>query len=181
MKVDENHPLADTAAAVMLANALAQERRDGRSLRKLAVVLGYKQAVVLSHMATGRAPIPINRAADLAEVLEMDRAAFIRAVLRQRHPDINWQDIMASPGVDDASDFVMNLEISAGGSLDDLTPDQAMVMREVAADRSAARRWLSVHEIGAIELLRELLPNLARQGLTAADREAVRTALSRKN
>lgn len=42
----------------------------------------------------------------------------------------------------------------------------------------AARRWLSAHEIGAIELLRELRPDLARQGLTAVDREAVRTALS---
>ncbi len=42
----------------------------------------------------------------------------------------------------------------------------------------AARRWLSVHEIGAIELLRELRPDLARQWLTAADREAVHAALN---
>lgn len=180
MKVDENHPLADSAATVMLANALAQERRYGRSLRRLAVVLGYKQAVVLSHMATGRVPIPIDRAGDLAEVLEMDKAAFIKAVLRQRHPDVNWQEIMASPGVDSTSDFVMNLEISAGGSLDELTSDHTMVMREVAAERQPARRWLSVHEIGAIELLRELRPDLSRQGLSASDREAVHAALSRQ-
>ena len=44
----------------------------------------------------------------------------------------------------------------------------------------AARRWLSVHEIGAIELLREPRPDLACQGMTAVDREAVHAALSRQ-
>lgn len=53
---------ADTAAAKMLLSGLERARDQmGLSVRQLAKSLGYKQAVVLSHMATGRAPIPIDR------------------------------------------------------------------------------------------------------------------------
>ena len=61
------HQYASTSAAQMLAHGLrsaSQER--GTSLREIGRRLKYKQPVVLSHMATGRVPIPLDRAAAIA-------------------------------------------------------------------------------------------------------------------
>ena len=50
----------------MLRAALDRAQREQRlSIRKLGQRLGYKQATVLSHMATGRVLVPLERAADL--------------------------------------------------------------------------------------------------------------------
>ena len=57
--LDNTYAYADSDAARMLASGLqrASEER-GLSIRQLGKLLKYKQAVVLSHMATGRVPIP---------------------------------------------------------------------------------------------------------------------------
>jgi hypothetical protein len=146
--------LADSEATRMLAAALMRASKErGLSLRKIGPKLGYKQAVVLSHMATGRVPIPIDKAEKLAQILEIDPARFLKAVLRQRHPDVNLSLLS------DASDAFENssyqeLAVRFGQMGNDLTEEQYAVMKEVAADRHPRRRWLSPEEAAAIEALR---------------------------
>lgn len=170
-----DYPYADTPAARMLSSGLQQTvARTGMSVRQLGKTIGYKQAVVLSHMALGRVPIPIDRAMDLAEALEIDPRRFLAAVLNQRHPDIDWSLL----GADDAVQSVSLItELTAGRLPDELTPGQRRVIREAAADTQAQRRWLTVHEASAVDLLRELRPTMQQHGLGRSDLEAIRRAL----
>src|SRR5688572_16263254 len=85
------HRWAETLAARMLASGLkvaALER--GLSLRAIGGRLEYKQPVVLSHMATGRVPIPLDRALDIAREVGLPDKPFLEAVLQQRHPGVDW-------------------------------------------------------------------------------------------
>ena len=146
---------ADTLAAKMLLSGLERARSHmGLSARQLAKSLGYKQAVVLSHMATGRAPIPIDRAEQIAAALEIDAGKFLRAVLDQRHPEVSWELVSADAGAAATDNLATQLEIILNAPLSDLTSEQRRVLREVAADRSPGRRWLSVHELPLIETMR---------------------------
>ena len=82
MTRDINPKLVDSDAVRMLSAALAIASRErGLSLRKAGALLNYRQPVVLSHMATGRAPIPIDKAEEIADVLGMDPAEFLKAVV----------------------------------------------------------------------------------------------------
>lgn len=172
--------LADSQAARMLSDGLARASKErGLSLRKVATLLGYKQAVVLSHMTSGRVPIPIDRAEDIAEVLDIDPADFLEAVVKQRHPDVSWS-LMGTQQVGDDG-LVHELAVSLGKPLRDLSPEQRSVMREVAAEQNPRRRWISVHELVAIDLLRELRPTISAHGLEAAELSAIRQAFGRKN
>jgi len=173
-------PYLDTKASRMLASGIQRANvRDGISLRQLGKQLGYKQAVVLSHMASGRVPIPINRAQELAAAVEIDQKTFLAAVLGQRHPEVDWALITEAPA---SGDTRLNLtaELTGGRAVEELTPGQRAVMREVAADPQAPRRWLSVHEVGAVDMLRELRPGMAREGLALADQRALRDALGKR-
>lgn len=179
MTQPDDFPLARTAATRMLAEGIQHTlSREGISLRSLGKEFGYKQAVVLSHMASGRVPIPIDRSIAFAERLGIDPTAFLTAVLEQRHPDIDWSRL----GIQDHNDtnrFFLMTDLTGGREHDELTPGQRKVMREVAADNRAERRWLSPHEISAIELLREWRPAMVEYGLSPADREVLRTCLAR--
>lgn len=167
------------AAAIQRANEV-----KGLSVRQLAKQLDYKQAVVLSHMANGKAPIPIDRAEDLARELEMDAKSFLRAVVEQRHPGVSWG--LITNGSEDAQGDRLGRQLEAilGASLDGLNAEQRRVMREVASDPSPERRWLSVHEIPAYRALRErrlrdeevdeILAELAERDEGAAERKARR-------
>lgn len=147
---------ADTHAAKMLAWAIQRANEErGLSVRKLAKQLGYKQAVVLSHMANGKAPIPIDRAEDLAQALAMDAKGFLRAVVEQRHPRVTWNLMGAESGLANEDPLARQLEAILGGSLESLNAEQRHVMREVASDVSPQRRWLSVHELPAYQAFRE--------------------------
>lgn len=172
---DESYPHRDTAAARMLSEGLARASAErGVGLRQVAKEIGYRQAVVLSHMALGRVPIPIDRADQLAEHLGLEPAAFIRAVLQQRHPDVNWSGLFdRAESSSPSTELVEALEAIAGKPMDELSTEQKRVMREVAADQSPARRWLSVHEVAAIELLRRLVPNLTNDGLSRSDARTI--------
>ncbi|MCM8729350.1 hypothetical protein ACFO8O_00010 [Hephaestia sp. GCM10023244] len=171
-----DYPYADTPAARMLSSGLQQTvARTGMSIRQLGKAMGYKQAVVLSHMALGRVPIPIDRATDLADALEIDPRDFLAAVLDQRHPDINWSLLGASDAV---QSMPLVTELTAGRLLDELTPGQRQVIREAAADTQAQRRWLTVHETGVVDLLRELRPSMQQHGLSRSDLRAIRQALA---
>jgi transcriptional regulator with XRE-family HTH domain len=171
-----SHDYAGTRAARMLASALRRKSEDdGVSLRQLAKILGYKQAVVLSHMAHGRVPIPVDRAPDLARVLGLSARDFLLAVLEQRHTDVNWGLVTS---IDD--DFVEELTAIAGKPLRSLPTDQKNVLREAVADPRAPIRWLSIAELGAVELIRELRPHINTEGLDGEDRNSIRRALKPK-
>lgn len=170
----------DSVAARMLVDGLANAASErGLSQRALAKLLGYKQSVVLSHMALGRVPIPLERAAQLADLLAIDKRDFLVAVLEQRLPDVGWSEIIAPRTAScQGGDFVASLEIIARGSLDDLTATQKAVMREVARDTYAGERWLSVHEVPTVALLRSLRPKIVTDGLLAGEQGAIRAALA---
>ena len=178
MTRDIDPVLAESHAARLLSEGLgrASEVR-GLSQRKIAGMLGYKQAVVLSHMASGRVPIPIDRAEDIAAVLEIDVAEFLRAVLRQRHPSVSWSLLTAQS--ESADPIVNELAVSLGKPVNRLSQEQRGVMREVAADPRPRRRWLTVHELTAVSALREVRPNMSLEGLTEPELESIREVLKR--
>ena len=178
MSTTADFPFADTPAARILSSALEQMKaRTGKSLRQVGKELGYRQAVVLSHMASGRVPIPIDRVPSLAAGLAVDEQAFLRAVLRQRHPNVEWAAPPDDQSASSSTSFLMAKELTAGRHINELNPGQRAVIREAAADGQAERRWLTVHEVAAIELLRSLRPSLKRDGLGSADQQALKRAL----
>ena len=179
-KPDVQVAYKDSAAARLLSVGLANAASErGLSQRALAKQLGYKQSVVLSHMALGRVPIPLERAAQFADLLLLDKREFVTAVLVQRLPEIDWAELLSSgPAPTKASDLASSLEVIAPGSLDALSLGQKAVIREAAADRHAEERWLSVHEVPAIALLRALRPNMVSEGLSREDHEAITEALT---
>ena len=171
--------LVESPATHMLAEGLARASQErGLSLRKVGALLGYKQAVVLSHMATGRVPIPIDRAEEIARVLEIDPAIFLEAVVKQRHPEVSWSLLGSS---DDVDVIVHELAVSLGKPLRELTGEQRAVMREVVAEQRPRRRWLSVHELTTVDMLRDMRPAMGSQGLEASDLNAIRKVLTRND
>lgn len=169
---------ADTAAAKMLVAALDRARdQRGLSIRQLAKNLGYKQAVVLSHMATGRTPIPLDRAEQIATALEINPGKFLRAVLDQRHPEVRWELITAAAAATQTDSLAAQLEIILNAPLSDLNSDQRRVMREVAAERSPGRRWLSVHELPLVEALRARRKGHDDAGLSGEEIDALLSSL----
>ncbi len=170
---DEAYPNADSRAARMLSEGLQRLASEhGKSLRRVAQELGFKQATVLSHMATGRMPIPIDRAIELAEAVLLPVREFALAVLEQRHPTVHWRLVAAADPV------LADLETYAGQPIDMLPPDQLRVIREAAADPNAPRRWMTLLETPVMELVRELRPEVAVHGLSGADRDRLMLALS---
>ncbi|MBQ1500355.1 MAG: hypothetical protein IIZ38_18765 [Sphingomonas sp.] len=162
-------PHRESGAALMLTEALRRKHDEGIGLRQVAQQLKYKQAVVLSHMATGRVPIPVDRALCLAEVLGLDPKLFLAAVLKQRFPSIPWKDYglleSASPSGAEAV------------SVDQLTEQQKVILREMLRDRDPEERWLTIAEVSAVNMLRALRPHMRSQGLSAADIQAIRDGL----
>ena len=165
--------LADSLAARMLSDALVRASTErGLSMRKIGAMLGYKQAVVLSHMTTGRVPIPVERAEEIAQLLQIDPAAFLGAILKQRHPNVNWA-LLDGQGSLTADDISHELAVILGKPIRDLNEEQRAVMREVAAEPTPRRRWLSVHELTAMETIRETRPTVRSEGLSSSDRDAI--------
>lgn len=155
MTTKNDFPFAESPAAQMLADAIHRRQVEGISLRRTAAELNYRQAVVLSHMLTGRVPIPIERATQFAKHLGMNERQFLQAVLEQRMPDIAWSEMFATTCNQTSSSLAARLETIAGKPLDELTDDQKYVMREVAGTPEPGRRWLTVHELPLIEMIRE--------------------------
>lgn len=175
-----DYPYAHTRAAVMLSAAIdaMKERGDG-SLRQIAGRLGYKSAVVLSHLRTGRLPIPIDRVSDIARATKMDEGRFLLAVLEQRHPDVDFLSLLATEAGTKAKNDQRNDAVQAliGKAAPDLNRDQVGVIREVAADPAPRKRWCGVNEALVLDFLRTELPEIARNGLTAKDQQTLKTAL----
>lgn len=94
MRNENEYPLWNTRARRMFAKGLEELERTGISQRTLAKTLGYKSSVVISHMANGRAPIPIGRTMDFVRHIPLEPAEFLMAVLEQRYPDIDFQKVL---------------------------------------------------------------------------------------
>jgi hypothetical protein len=172
-----DYPLQGTRAQVMLDEAMRRAQAAGRSQRAVAQELGYKSSVVLSHMASGRVPIPVDRAPEMAAKLGMDTAAFVLAVLEQRYPDFDFRSLFNISYSSDRT--VAKLEAIAGCSLDDLPAETRSMLEEVVAARHPRRRWLSPAEVSTMELVRDLRPDGSVGGLPDEDREAIARALGR--
>ena len=165
-------PYAESEAAMLLAGAIAERARERISLRELGRRLEYKQPVVLSHMATGRVPVPIDRAIEIARTVGLSPRKFLQSVLEQRHPDVDWSILIEATEA-----FAAELETIAGKPLDELPSDLKGVLREAVIDPQPLRRWLSAAEIPVIDLVRELRPHVPTEGLSSRDKKAVREAL----
>lgn len=148
----------------------ASERK--LSLRQIGKRMRYSQPVVLSHWATGRTPIPIDRAIEVAREVGLPREQFLGAVLRQRHPDVEWGLITGQ-----RDHLLQALEKAAGKPLSALGAGHQRVLREVVKDSKPEERWLSISEVAVVKFLRELFPEMRTSGLSEGDREALRLAV----
>lgn len=168
-----DYPFAGSAAAQMLREAIDRKKKDGISLRALARQLGYKQPTVVSHMASGRAPIPLERVHDLAVAMQIDEANLALAVLAQRYPSTEWASLLThGPSPDPAgADLLWKIEGALGGPISGLNADQIKVIIEVVTTQEPSRRWLSPLEAPTIELLRRIIPNFREQGLSKGEHE----------
>lgn len=170
-------PYAATAAAKMLADGLrtaSQER--GLSLREIGRRLNYSQPVVLSHMATGRVPVPIDRALAIAAEVGLPEKEFLLAVLQQRHPDVSWGLVTGS-----ADPVETELEKIAGKPLSALSLGHQRVLRGVVRDSHPEERWLAIPEVAAVRLLRKRFPKLQTEGLDPRDRARLAELLNEVN
>jgi hypothetical protein len=164
-----------TRAAQMLAEGLRRASSErGLSVRQLGKKLNYKQAVVLSHWATGRVPIPIDRAVEVAHEVGLPEREFLLAVLEQRHAEVDWKLIT---GFND--DLIEDLEDIAGQPLATLSPEHQQVMKEVVAESRPQRRWLTLSEVPVMEAIREQAPYVRSDGLPRGTIERLATALRR--
>lgn len=172
-------PFADTNAARMLSAAIHRKKQEGTSLRGLARQLRYKQATVLSHMANGRIPIPLERVHDLAETLVLDEGEFAVAALTQRFPATDWRSLLPADRsqVAQAGEFLWKVEGAAGKPVTELSEEQIRIIMEVAATPEPARRWLSTPELRVLEMIRRERPNLTTYGLDMSDYHGIEALL----
>jgi hypothetical protein len=171
----DDYDYKDTRAAQMLAEGLRRASSErGISVRQLGKRLNYKQAVVLSHWATGRVPIPIDRAVEVAHEVGLPEREFLLAVLEQRHGEVDWNLIT---GFKD--DLVEDLEDIAGKPLSTLSPAHQSIMKEVVAEASPQRRWLTVNEVPVMQAIREQVPYVRSDGLPRGLIQKITAALRR--
>lgn len=169
----DDYEYKDTRAAQMLAEGLRRASAErGLSVRQLGKKLNYKQAVVLSHWATGRVPIPIDRAVEVAREVGLPEREFLLAVLEQRHSEVDWNLIT---GFQD--DLVEDLEAIAGKPLSTLPAEHQQVMKEVVAEVQPRRRWLTLSEVPVMEAIREQVPYVRSDGLPRRLVETITAAL----
>jgi hypothetical protein len=176
---ESEFPFRGTAATEMLKQGLLKAASErGLSTRAAARELGYKATVVISHMATGRVPIPLDRAFEIAEVIGLDPRPFYIAVLEQRHPD-SAEILSLDSDVRMATDsFAAELQMIAGCSLNELPDEHKAVMREVISERHPRRRWLSLAELSVVATLRRYRPRLAEAGLTPNELDRIGSLLA---
>lgn len=157
----------------MLAAGLRSAAKErGLSLREIGRRLHYRQPVVLSHMASGRVAVPTDRAVDIAKEVGLPAGPFLQAVLRQQHPTVEWALIT------ETTDLLMaDLENAAKKPLHQLSIVHRRVLKEVVADDKPQERWIAESEVFALKYLRQVFPNLSKNGLSEADRETLDLAL----
>ena len=175
---ESDYPLANTDATKMLGSGLERLHAEhGLTQRDVASRLNYKTSVVLSHMALGRVPIPIDRVNDIARVLGLDASRFLLAVLKQRHPGMDFESLLGIQ-MPQESALASELEALAGSSLDDLPRETKQILREVVGAAQPERRWLSAAELPAMEILRRHYPTLTSDGLAPDEHRRFTTWLN---
>jgi hypothetical protein len=126
-------------------------------------------------MASGRIPIPLERAEEIANVLDINPRGFIKMVLKQRYPN------MPLPVEDDVTNHLAFIgeinRTSVDLDLSSATPSQLRIVREVLWDDRASERWLSPHEVFFVNLIRKLRPDVTKDGLSFDDLQKLRLAL----
>jgi len=180
--IADEFPYAETKAAEMLRHALWElKNRHRRSARDVAKALGYKQPVVISHMASGRVAIPLEKAEAIAQETGLPTDEFLLSSIEQK---IDRVRVFLKPYTASSPTFSMHFatEVAdiAGTSLDDLNDEQKMVIREVASDPRPGRRWLSTSEIRLVNSLREAIPSLRDKGISEDLWVAILEAISKK-
>jgi len=153
-------PYAGTRAAAMLKEALARYTSQHKGgLRALAGVIGMNQATVLSHMATGRIGIPLDRVQQFAEVLDLNVEAFSLAVIEQREPAMLslLQSVyrVETEGTDSAERAGLIREIRAAKVL---SPRQISLIRDIVRDPELSTRVVTGRESELIWKIREARP-----------------------
>jgi hypothetical protein len=152
---ENDFPYGGTRAAYMLKLGLDRAKQErGVSIRTLGKRLGYRQATVLSHMASGRVPVPFERAPEMARQLDLNVAEFLVAILEQRMPeagDVLLPYISCAPRT---TGWLHELETVAGTTLDALPDEHRAVLMEVVSDRAPRRRWLSLAELAIVTEMR---------------------------
>lgn len=172
-------PYGDTEARRLLAGALDRAQKErGWSQRDVAARLGYRSSVVLSHMAGGRIPIPIDRAPEIARVLDLEFAPLTVAILKQRFPDIDF-DALFGVHAAQPSRIVAELEALAGTPLDELPREKHDLLRQVVWGPDPGRQWLALSEVTAVEALREAFPEMRERGLNSVERMRLMACLGR--
>lgn len=160
---DATFPFANSDATIMLRSALDRyTATPGKSLRKLGIDLGYKNAVILSHMSLGRVPIPLDRADEFARILDLNAAEFVAKVLLQRHPNA-YQALQLAP----------TPSATHGFPIPPQTPEHERIALEVLRDFRPQQRWLSIQECLAVEKIRNAKPTFSTAGLTDDELERV--------
>lgn len=179
----EGRLLEGTRAARMMAAAideLGKPQNGGKSARQLSAELGYKSSVALSHMATGRAPIPIDRALAYAKKLKVDPAEFLLATLEQRFPDIDFMRILVGKKKDlatgtDAEELVADdLRSAAGCALSEIPEATLRLLTDLLNDRDPQRRVLSHDELAIMDIFRKERPDLVAETLSGEQRKKLR-------
>jgi hypothetical protein len=167
---------ADSAAARMLFQGLRRASSErGLSVRQIGKNLNYKQAVVLSHWASGRVPIPLDRAVEVARAVGLPEREFLLAVMEQRHPEVEWELVTSLK-----DDFLQDLEAIAGEPLSMLSTEHRQVMKEVVAEAQPQRRWLTLGELPVMEAIRAQAPYVRSDGLPRREVEQVAKAIRKK-
>jgi DNA-binding transcriptional regulator YdaS (Cro superfamily) len=167
----------------MLSDGIFLAKKRGRSQAELGKRLGYSSTAVLSHMATGRVGIPVERAAEIARTVGLDEAVFTLAVLRQRFPMIDFQALAADAANDPdratlpPRSVALKLERVAGSRLEELEPHVVDILEDVVRDKDPSRRWLTIKELPVVESIRALRPRFRSDGLSLADIHVVEGAL----
>lgn len=150
----------------MLSEAMADP--NAPSQRQLAERMGYRSAVVISHMLSGRAPIPVDRSEELARLLGIPADAFVRAVLQQRHPEIDFDALFGEkPDLDDKA-VLRDLEVLAGRKLQALAPEKLRILQEVLSDIAPERRWMTLKEAVVMDAIRRHAAGLEQMPLGGA-------------
>jgi hypothetical protein len=176
----DDYPLANTEATRMLAAGLERvHAHRGLTQKDVASKLNYKTSVVLSHMALGRVPIPVDRAEDIAAVLGLDPTRFLLAVLKQRHPDVDFETLLGVQ-LPQESGVAAELEALAGTTLDELPKETKQVLREVASAANPQQRWLTTAELPVVEILRRRYPAMPMDGLTTDERRHLTARLNKE-
>lgn len=163
----------------MLKAGIRQKKKEGVSLRSIGRALGYKQPTVLSHMANGRTRIPIKRTQEIAFAVGLDPAKFLAASIKQREPATGdlLTPVRSTSAQTNEDSFVTELAIIGQRPLAMLTDEQRAVLREVVADPSPRRRWLSLPELPTVVEIRRRFPEISTRGLSPEERRRLNDAL----